>query len=220
MSALPRLCCLLLTALPGMPLRADETSDLCINAAQNAAQDIGVPVEVLIALTLTETGRGGPEGMMPWPWAVNLSGESHFPASATDAAELVQHGLDAGLTNIDLGCFQLNWRWHGAHFPSVEAMLDPQSNATYAAEFIAGLYAKTGSWRDAAADYHSQTPEKASVYLARFEPILAALMETDRPEADPPPRESRYALLQAGVAGSPGSLVPLSGAARPLFGGP
>lgn len=197
-------------------------ADLCLAAAERAAAETGVPLRLLVALSLTETGRRGDGGLEPWPWALNRGGESLWFSSQEEALAAVEGMLAEGTTNVDLGCFQLNWRWHSEAFPSAADMLDPEENALYAAGYLARLYDETGDWRAAAAAYHSSTPEKAEVYMARFDPIYAALdgglpgQGTDTAAA---PRANLFPLLQAGAALSPGSLVPMAGATRPLIGG-
>ena len=56
---------------------------------------------------------------------------------------------------------QINYRWHGHAFPSLEAMFDPEWTATYAAQFLRTLYEERGDWSAAAGAYHSLTPELA-----------------------------------------------------------
>ena len=130
-------------AIIGTCARADsgpDEADICLDAAAAAARDSGVPEDVLIAVSMVETGQDG----QPWPWAVNIGGESHRPGTEDDAVRLVELTLQSGITNIDLGCFQLNLHWHSKGFQSVEDMLDPISNAQYAAHLLAGKYDMTG----------------------------------------------------------------------------
>ena len=54
---------------------------------------------------------------------------------------------------------QINYRWHGRAFPSLDAMFDPEYTATYAAQFLRTLYEERGSWSAAAGAYHSLSPE-------------------------------------------------------------
>lgn len=207
--------------------RKANPADLCLTAARTASQETGVPLRVLHAITLTETGRRDEDdGFTPWPWALNRGGESHWFATRDEALDYVAETLATGTTNIDLGCFQLNWRWHNAGFASAAAMIDPEENALYAADLLARLYADSGDWSVAAGAYHSATPAHADRYTARFDTVYAALEgETELAFAGVPPpveddaRTNGFPLLQAGAAGSIGSLVPLSDAARPLIGG-
>lgn len=196
-----------------------------------AAQETGVPFAVLLAVTLTETGRtDGGGALRSWPWALNRGGEGHWFDTREEALAFLDQALAEGSSNIDVGCFQLNYRWHGAAFASVEQMMDPEKNALYAANHLAGLFEGNGDWVAAAAAYHSATPEYAERYLARFEPIYRSLSPEARPEAEAwpdnrdfarsePERVNDFPLLRSGSPGTGGSLVPLDGRVRPLFGG-
>ncbi|MBL8561989.1 MAG: transglycosylase SLT domain-containing protein [Gemmobacter sp.] len=201
---------------------------LCDQAAQIAAQETGVPLAVLQALTRAETGRGGGAQLEPWPWAVNQAGQGHWFDSAAEAEQFVEAQLEFGYSNLDVGCFQLNHRWHSKGFSSLAAMFQPQENAIYAARYIAEKYQETGDWVLAAGAYHSGTVEHAEKYAARFEQILADLGDgLPVPEGvirlaelteDPAPRINRFPLLMAGnQAGARGSLVPLTAGVGSLF---
>jgi hypothetical protein len=197
---------------------ASNPADLCRSAASAAATETGVPGNVLVAITLTETGRSLDGRLQPWPWTVNEGGEGHwFPDRAT-AEGFAEALLRAGRTSFDVGCFQINYRWHGQAFDGVSAMFDPDRNARHAARFLADLAAEGGTWSDAAGAYHSRTAELAARYRTRFDTILASLEgggPTPAPGGAAPAEAagSRYShpLLQARDAPrSPGSLVPLA----------
>ncbi len=152
-----------------------DPADICEIAAQRAARAEGVPPRVLRALTLTETGRSRNGAHRPWAWTVNMEGKGRWFDSRGEALEWVRENHARGARSYDIGCFQINYRWHGEAFDSVEAMFDPDQNASYAARFIKALHAETGSWTAAAAYYHSRTPKYANRYKERFEQILAKL---------------------------------------------
>ncbi|OYW62402.1 MAG: hypothetical protein B7Z10_11480 [Rhodobacterales bacterium 32-66-7] len=203
----------------GPPYAAPDPAQLCRKAAADAARNSGVPEEVLLAITLVETGRAD----QPWPWTVTVDGVGHWLDSADSAEQMIEAALADGISNIDIGCFQLNYRWHANAFLSAEDMLDPEGNALYAATFLASHYDRTGDWASAAAAYHSTTPEYAEVYRARFEDRLAGLAADGggpramQDRADVP---NRFPLLIAGVAGARGSLVPAGTGGQRLIGGP
>ncbi len=208
----------LITALP-----AQASPDLCESAALRAAQESGVPGDVLLAITLTETGRAQDGRLRPWPWTANAEGEGHWFATRDEAAAFARRLLARNQTLFDLGCFQINWRWHGDHFTAPEALLDPLVSARYAAALLARLHDEFGSWEGAAGAYHSRTPHNADRYRARFSEVRAGLR--NRPEAlasaaTPSPgavRVNTFALLSGSASGA--SLVPASlPNARPLFG--
>jgi soluble lytic murein transglycosylase-like protein len=221
MLKLPARAALLLTLAlsgPGAGLAGvADPAELCLDAARRASEASGVPLRVLLAIALVETGRAG----RPWPWTVNLGGDGQWLDSAAEAEALAADAVATGRTNVDLGCFQLNLRWHGEAFASLADMLDPGQNAAYAADFLARHYGETGDWAAAAAAYHSATPEHADRYRARFETVLASL--DPAPEMPGPsvltPRRNSFPLLVAGQAGRNGSLVPVTGGGLRLIGG-
>lgn len=206
--------------VPGGVHGREDPSVLCLQAASEASARTGVPYDVLRAIATVETGRTG----RPWPWAVNFGGDGEWFESATDAEASVTEALRQGATNVDLGCFQLNYRWHAENFASIFDMLDPQQNATYAAEFLSEHFARTGDWALAAAAYHSATPEYAEEYRVKFEAIYAGFGgEGAAPEGPTPEvldRKNRFPLLMAGATGSAGSIVPASVGGTRLIGEP
>lgn len=190
----------------------------CEAAARIASAEYAVPLDLLLAVAQAESGRTVGGAMRPWPWTVNEGGQGLWFATRQEAEAHVDAALDAGVRNIDLGCFQINHRWHGDQFPSVTAMFDPVGNARYAARFLAGLYLETGDWSAAVGAYHSRTPDLAVRYSNRVESLRLAMAEA-APFADPEPvqAENGYPLLQAGAAGGAGSLVPDVANGRPMF---
>ena len=200
---------------------AQDAPALCRAAAQSASDRTGVPLPVLLAITLTETGRTTDAGLQPWPWAINQAGTGHWFDTPDEAVQFAEDQLDLGLRNFDVGCFQVNHRWHSKGFTSTPDMFDPTSNALYAARFLADLYDEQGDWSLAAASYPSRTPDLANTYRAKFEMILAGLTDQQQPtyvETPLPPRINRFPLLQAGLLGSSASLVPQTSGAGSLFG--
>ena len=195
--------------------------DLCLSAAKVAAERTGVPLSVLVAVTLTETGRGTETGLEPWPWAVNQAGKGYWFPTAEEAVQFVEQQLDLGLRNFDVGCFQLNHRWHSKGFQSTIDMFDPTNNAIYAAYFLADLYSEKGDWSLAAAAYHSRTPDQADRYQAKFDEIFTNLGYLPSFQPDAPQRierVNRFPLLQAGLKGNSGSIVPQISNVTPLIG--
>jgi len=163
---------------PGFAARADSLeagAQTCERAIVAGAQRGRVPQAVLQAISLTETGRAVGGRLRPWPWAINREGRGHWFASRDEALAFARASLAEGRRSFDVGCFQINYLWHGANFASLEAMLDPDTGADYAARFLTDLYRARGDWSLAAGAYHSQTPERAQVYRARFDRILAGL---------------------------------------------
>jgi soluble lytic murein transglycosylase-like protein len=206
---------MLLFPAPAMALV--DPAVLCQDAARRAAADSGVPYGVLMAIATVESGRDN----APWPWTVNVGGSGQWFDTAEEAANRVDQALLEGATNIDLGCFQLNYRWHASAFSSVDDMLDPVRNAAYAADYLSLQFAKTGDWALAAAAYHSATPEHARVYQDKFETAYSGQSQGSDPiEPAGMPRSNGYRLLVSGAAGQKGSLFPSVSGGRRLIGAP
>jgi hypothetical protein len=145
-----------------------DPAEKCDAAAHRASKEANVPLDVLRAITRTETGRGGAGQLKPWPWTVNMEGQGVWFDTEAEARSFVFRHFKAGSRNFDVGCFQINYRWHGAEFSSIESMFDPTSNANYAAKFLAKLRRELGSWEKAVGAYHSRTQKYATRYIERY----------------------------------------------------
>lgn len=206
-----------------------QIAAICDSAARVASAESDVPLDVLRAISLTETGRQADGAFLPWPWTVNMEGVGKWFDTVPKAQAYVDRHFARGARSFDVGCFQINYRWHGHAFDSIEDMFDPVTNARYAARFLGELYAELGDWSRAAGAYHSRTPKYARKYQARFDRIRAKLSDlppvilAGPPIPDPaqPQQEQRvnnFPLLrrQGSVSGL-ASLVPLDTGHRRLI---
>lgn len=121
-------------------------ASICDIAAQRAASETGVPLDVMQTITRLETGRGKTGD--PWPWTVNHAGDGSWFQTEDDARSYVFSQVKHGESNLDIGCFQINYRWHASGFQSLDDMFDPDINALYAARFLADLYQEFGNWTE------------------------------------------------------------------------
>ena len=216
-----------LTILLGGSAHSRPDTDVCDLAAQNAAQNSSVPLELLLAISRVETGRRSQGETQPWPWTINQGGQGHWFDTADQAISFANDLLTQGEENFDAGCFQINLHWHSKNFASLDALFDPETNAAYAAEFLTTLFQSEGGWPEAVAAYHSRSPDQAQSYLTKVESALTDLRTTGAVGPAPEglmadamvlvPRVNRFPLLQPGARGSAASLVPLTEAITPLF---
>ena len=125
--------------------------DACEREMTRAARSYGIPLGVLYAVGMTETGRG--DSLRPY--ALNIEGKSVYDIGKSDAMRRFQEARLAGAKMIDVGCMQINYHFHASSFSSVEDMLDPSKNVDYAARFLQQLKAREGSWTLAVARYHA-----------------------------------------------------------------
>ncbi|MEL6197384.1 MAG: hypothetical protein AAFT19_06030 [Pseudomonadota bacterium] len=161
---------------------APPWDDICFQAGKAAAREHGIPTALMSAIAMVETGRSRQGRRAPWPWAINVEGKGRYlPDRHSLEREAV--ALAARGASFDVGCFQVNHRWHGAAFASAADMADPALNASYAARFLAALAAETGDWMTAVGYYHSRTPHLAARYRNLVVAALAHLGDT-MPEGD------------------------------------
>ncbi len=212
MKLLRSLATICMVMLLNLSLARATPADICRAAAAQVARETDVPYAVLLAITLTETGRTIDGVSQPWAWAVNNSGDGHWFATRSEAERYARAALTRGEQSFDTGCFQINYRWHHQHFASLEEMFDPVQNGRYAARFLRQLYAETGDWSRAAGTYHSRTAVHATRYRAIFDRFYAMEVR-DTATTQPRPaglRTNTFSLLQSGSnARASGSLVPL-----------
>jgi hypothetical protein len=129
-----------------------------------------IPDKLLHAISLVESGRWDADrkASFAWPWTVTAEGEGHFLPSKEAAVAEVRKLKKKGVTNIDVGCMQVNLQAHPDAFASLDEAFDPASNVSYGARFLNELRANTPNWETAAAYYHSQTPALAAAYKAKL----------------------------------------------------
>jgi hypothetical protein len=146
----------------GQPPLGDEA--VCQSAILVAEHLAGLPPHLLAAIAITESGRTVGGRTVPWPWTINVGGTGYFFASKAAAVDAVRSLQAASVESIDIGCMQVNLLQHPGAFQSLDQAFDPAANAIYAAQFLASLFRAFRSWPQAAAAYHSQTPELAAEY--------------------------------------------------------
>ena len=92
-------------------------------------------------------------------YALNISGRPIFLTNKDIALKTIRDALDAGITNIDIGVAQVNYKWHQNNFNSIEDMLSPEGNLKYAAQLLLKLKQAHGDWHTAIRRYHSAKPK-------------------------------------------------------------
>lgn len=116
-----------------------------------AAQAENIPLSVLYSVGLTETGHRG----RLQPYAMNIDGAAVVADNLPEALRMFRTASERGAKFIDVGCMQINHRFHGGHFESLDAMFDPRRNVAYAAHFLRELRAREASWTLAVARYNA-----------------------------------------------------------------
>lgn len=146
-----------------------KAEGVCRQLISTIAQEVGVPERLLTAMARVESGHQC--------YAVNNSGQSLTFKTMQEAKDYVQEQIQQGNENIDLGCLQVNWRYHQQHFTSPTQLLHPYNNIRYAALFLKQLYHTLGSWSKAVGAYHSRTLEKGQGYMVK---VAAAIHQENQ----------------------------------------
>lgn len=156
-----------------LPIKT-QVSDgaLCTVAAKNAGMEYGVDYDLLQTISAVESGRWDnlQNRYIAWPWTVNANGRGYYYKTREEALAAIKNFQQKGITSIDVGCMQVNLKYHGDAFASVEEALDPENNVKYSAKFLRSLYSQNGNnWKNAAKKYHSGNPTAGEEYTKRLE---------------------------------------------------
>ncbi|HME21523.1 MAG TPA: transglycosylase SLT domain-containing protein [Acetobacteraceae bacterium] len=178
---------ILLAPIAAVASPPPSPSLLCDTAIVGAERAVRLPLRLLGAIAEVESGRLDDAGnVRPWPWTINAEGSGQFFATKRQAIDAVRTLHAQGVQSIDIGCMQVNLMHHPNAFASLDEAFDPTANALYAARFLNTLYGMSGSWVQATAAYHSQTPAIGADYqlrvMARWQhrgaPFGAPVMQT------------------------------------------
>jgi hypothetical protein len=206
------LAVVMVAAAPAAAVRLDAAAPDCEALATEAGLRAGLPEGLLPAIARIESGRVQGRTLRAWPWTLNHAGRGLYFDTRSEALEYLRRATRDGRTNIDVGCMQINHRWHGDAFADLSAMLDPATNVAYAVRFLAELRARHGSWAEAVRHYHSPDPERGARYLERFSSARAHILA--RPV--PPTAAAPPGHLPGGFAGVDlATLAPSASAASP-----
>ena len=151
------------------PSLADDKY-VCEEIAHEVETSNKLPKNILASISLIESGRKDEAGLVkPWPWSLNHAGKSVFFSSRAETLQYLKKNITPKFKNIDVGCMQVNVRWHQENFDTLDSMIDPRKNIEYAALFLRTLKSKHGSWEQAIKHYHSSTPKLNVKYYAKVQ---------------------------------------------------
>ena len=147
----------------------------CESLAAQAEIDYAIPSGIMQGIARVESGRIGLNGKRrSWPWTVNDGVEGLFFEDQASALEFVEVSYANGENSVDIGCMQINTKWHKDNFRDFAEMFDPDVNVEYAASFLIILRNRHGSWDQAIRHYHSNDPKKNERYLRKVHAVMAA----------------------------------------------
>ena len=125
-----------------------------------------LPNKLLTSISLVESGVMEDNTVNSWPWALNVNGKSKYFHNKKDTLSFLRESLQTN-RNIDVGCMQINYKFHGHNFKNLDHILNPEENVKYAAEFLKKLFKKYKSWNEAISRYHSSEPSRKKRYLKK-----------------------------------------------------
>ncbi len=178
-------------AAAARPLVQSDPWTLCSRAIAAAERRMGIPDQLLVAISLAESGRRHPSGraVVAWPWTVMAEGRGQYLPTKAEAIQRVRSLKARGVRNIDVGCMQVNLKFHPDAFANLQEAFEPTANAAYAAKFLASLRVETGSWDGAMGRYHSATPRYAEPYKKKVAAIWKRQRRNPSDENALPPTE-------------------------------
>lgn len=154
-----------------MPLTV-YSSEFCVPPFfKKVALENSVPSDVVYALALQESGVKMNNGkFMPWPYSANYAGETFLYRDYREMVNSVYKKVSKGKTAVDVGFFQVNWKWHKHRAKSLGHMSHPVINAQISMDILKEQYGLFGDWVVAAGRYHNpfNNEGKADIYAGRY----------------------------------------------------
>ncbi len=150
---------------------SETEAAICAQATAATEVDQSLPTLILGAIFLAETGRwdAARKASYAWPWTVTSGDDARCLATKAEVIAVVEDMQTQGVTNIDVGCMQINLGYHPDAFTSLDQAFDPMANAAYAGTFLRQLQDTHRSWSRTIATYHSSTRKFGLPYLKRVQ---------------------------------------------------
>ena len=161
---------------------APKARDACAVAATASKTAKGLPSGLLHAIAVVESGRWDKRlgKSHAWPWTVTSKGGGKFYPTKAAAIRAVRALRAKGVTNIDIGCMQINLRYRGDSFTSLQDGFNPARNVAVAAAFLKRLQKRKRTWTRAVKFYHSSVPARQQRYAQKVQKARLALRNTAR----------------------------------------
>lgn len=159
-----------------------HTHSLCGKYVDDIAQETNVPPEVIWAVARAESNLGK---LGPWPWTLNFQGKGYYFKSRKEMLVFIHKKVKGHRSvNIDIGCMQLNYFYHGGKFTTIDEMTNIYKNMLVASQYLRQLYEankrehskipENRLWGYAVGDYHSQRNLRGAQYINRATKFLMA----------------------------------------------
>ncbi len=159
-----------------------QVFELCQIAVDKAEKNYQIKSNLLQTIASVESGRWNAQAgkRVAWPWTVHANGKGRYYKSKAEAIAAVKDMQQKGITNIDVGCMQINLKYHGKAFANLEEAFDPEKNVAYSAKFLRKLYKRNKqNWTKTAMHYHSRNLRRGTNYKNRLEKHYAQYVRED-----------------------------------------
>jgi hypothetical protein len=141
---------------------ADVVAD---NVFRKVAHEYEVPSVILYAVACAESAKpSSTEAAEPWPWTLTIAGQRrHYPTR--DAAQsALDSALEHGISNIEIGLMQINWRRYHDILGDRSRALDPEHNLRVGASILRAEWYREGDLWRAIGHYHSESKLEAGAF--------------------------------------------------------
>ena len=136
-----------------------EKFENCENIINKIESYTDLPKGLLTAIGKVESGRLlKNKKYVVWPWTVNHAGKSLFFDTKKQMEKYVLKNVRVKDHNIDVGCMQINLKWHKNYFKKINDMFALEPNISYAASFLIQLKNRHGSCHPN--HWHGRIPKK------------------------------------------------------------
>ena len=135
-----------------------EKTEIC-KIIDKEEKSKGIPTGILNSIAAVESQHTA--------YVVNTKKKSHKFKSKAAATNFIKASVNEGCKNISVGCLQLHYKSHSNNFISISDMLTPESNVSYAARLLKGLYDKYGNWETAIKMYHTSKSKYGKIYYSK-----------------------------------------------------
>lgn len=146
-----------------------QNSSLCNRYFPIYEHKYHMPSNMLRAISVTESGKWSKfsNKSVAWPWTINVNGKGYHFKSRTKAIAKVKEYMKKGKTSIDVGCMQINLKYHPDAFANLNQAFEPRYNIAYAAKFLNGKYKRNNSWETSIRHYHNIHKVHSDKYITR-----------------------------------------------------
>lgn len=160
--------CIQHAAFAAAPKPVLEVSRLCSQHFARVERELGIPKQLVQAISMSESGRWSDEArtVVPWPWTINAAGKGYYFDTMHEAVTFARRLQLKGVESMDVGCMQVNLKHHPDAFASLTDAFNPASNVAYGGKFLRSNYDDLGNWQAAIAAYHSRGTMRGRQYYA------------------------------------------------------